>query len=53
MLYKIVDEKDPKKFQLKVNECLEKGWKLQGGVTTSEFRASDGRKYCQALVKDS
>jgi hypothetical protein len=45
-LYKIVEAPSPYVFMGKVEEALQEGWKLQGGVSTTPAR------YFQALVKE-
>lgn len=54
MKYKVIDEMFLDDLVKKVNDHIESGWSLQGGITVSRARNSghnDELRYYQALVK--
>jgi hypothetical protein len=54
MKYKVIDEMILIDLEKEVNNHIESGWKLQGGISVSRARHSGGTyqlRYYQALVK--
>lgn len=56
MNYKVIETRQIGALEEKVNEFLEKGWILQGGVSISkpingDFHAAHYLVYCQAMIK--
>ena len=55
-MYKVIQNLDQNKFTALVNEALENGWKLHGGVSVSNWYYPENYTPCtnfaQALVKD-
>ena len=52
MKYTIVNEWRQEVFESKVQDLLEEGWKLQGGVSVAVNGQSNEMYFVQALVKD-
>ena len=50
MDYRIVVEETYPELETEVKKLLEKGWRLQGGV--SHFMRGNEYWFCQALVKE-
>lgn len=50
MEYFVVEETSSEDLAEMVNEMLQEGWKLQGGVSVAFDRAY--RYFCQALIKE-
>ena len=53
MKYIILEEPTPTELQRKVNEALQSGYILQGGVCVGPSKLWDGICYVQALIYDS
>ena len=51
MKYIIITKKKPEFLENVVNEHLELGWKLQGGVCL-DTNSEEGDLYCQAMIDD-
>lgn len=54
MKYKVIDKIELIDLERDVNNHIESGWKLQGGISVSRARYSGGTyqlRYYQALVK--
>lgn len=51
MKYQIVTDYDPETLAQMVEELLEEGWTLQGGVSLGINGASNNQYFAQALVK--
>jgi hypothetical protein len=54
MQYKVVREFESEDLEAKVQDYLNKGWQLQGGVSCSisETEEECFPEYCQALTKE-
>lgn len=53
MKYLVVEGSNSKKLEEKVNDLIDLGWRLHGGISVSVFLDAHGlsRFYAQALVK--